>query len=280
RGMPLVATIHDTAAAQDGGDQWLSRFDQRLAQLVERRLYRLGYDHVLTVSTAVRDDLVQRFGLRAERVSAVPNGVDLVAIAATPPDPQAADLVFVGRLIPHKHPADLLQAAAVLNRQRQQQGLPPLRLKLVGGGPLDSTLRQQAQALGLAAHVLHWGEVAAHDEVIAHLKSAQLLVLPSTREGFGLVLAEAMAAGTAVLAYDIAAVRETLGTELAELLVPAGDVQALAAKLQLLLADADRRAALVATGQSRVAAHFDLRQFAQRVVAVYRQIMAARSGGN
>jgi glycosyltransferase involved in cell wall biosynthesis len=273
----MVATIHDTSAVGPADDQWLSGFDRRLAGLVERRLYRIGYDQVLTGSVAVQADFVQRFGLRAERVAAVPNGIDVQAIAATPAHALSADLVFAGRLIPHKHPVDLLKLLAALNAQRRQRGQMALRAKFVGGGPLAEELQVQALEYGVADQCVFYGEVAGHDEVIAHIRSARVLVLPSTREGFGLVLVEAMAVGTAVAAYDVPAVRDTLGPELSGCLAPAGDIEALAQVVQGLLDDPRRRSTCLAAGRQRVAKHFDVQPFACGVAAVYAQTVARLS---
>lgn len=274
RRMPMVATIHDTSAAGAAKDQWLSGFDRRLAGLVERRLYRIGYDQVLTGSEAVKTDFVQRFGLRAERVAAVPNGIDVQRIAATPAHARPADLVFAGRLIPHKHPADVLKLLAHLNAQRQRRGQPALRAKFVGGGPLADELQRLAVEYGVAEYCLFCGEVERHDEVIAHIRSARVLVLPSTREGFGLVLVEAMAAGTTVAAYDIPAVRDTLGPDLAGCLAPPGDIAALARVVASLLDDPAHRAQRLATGRERAAEHFGVQAFAGRVAGVYAQTVA------
>ncbi len=274
RRQPLVATIHDTAAAQPAADQWLSRLDARLAGLVEARLYRLGYDRVLTVSRAVREALVSRYGLAASRVSVVANGIDTEAIASAPAAADQAELIFVGRLVPHKHPEDVLEVLALLTRRRRAAGQAELRLKVVGAGPLAPGLQARAAALGLAPQLSWLGELASHAEVWSQLRAAHVLVLPSTREGFGLVLAEALAAGAAVAAYDIEALHETLGPELLDCLAPPGDVAALADRVQGLLDDERRFARVVATGQQRVRALFGSERFARGTLAVYREAMA------
>jgi glycosyltransferase involved in cell wall biosynthesis len=193
----------------------------------------------------------------------------VAGLAQVEPDPVACDLIFVGRHIPHKHVDDFLEAAARITQARQAQGRQVPTLKVVGGGPLEPAARARAHALGLAPQLRHWGEIEDHREVVAHIRSAAILVLPSTREGFGLVLTEALAGGTAVVAYDIPAVRETVGPALREVLVPAEDVQALADVITRLLDDPAHRAALVAAGQAHVSAHFEVRDFATRVLAVY-----------
>jgi glycosyltransferase involved in cell wall biosynthesis len=271
RRQPLVATIHDTAAAQAGADQWLSGLDARLAGLVEARLYRLGYDRVLTVSQAVREALVTRYGLAAPRVRVVANGIDTEAIAGAPAAAAQAELIFVGRLVPHKHPEDVLELLAMLNQRRRAAGQVELRLKIIGAGPLAPALQARAAALGLAPQLSFLGELAGHAEVWSQLRAARVLVLPSTREGFGLVLAEALAAGAAVAAYDIEALHETLGPELLDCLAPPGDVAALANRVQALLDDERRLARVVAAGQQRVRALFGSERFAQGALAVYRE---------
>lgn len=276
RKMPLVATIHDTSSASAGaGDQWLSAGDRTLARAAERLIYTLGYTRVLTVSQAVADDLVTRMGVPRGRVSVVPNAIDVERIAAIPAHAHEADLVFVGRLIPHKHPEAFLHAAAMVDARRRTAGQVPLRLRIIGGGPLLETTRALAGQLGLGAQMLHLGEVAAHDDVIAQIKASSVLVLPSTREGFGLVLAEAMVCRTGVLAWSLPPVAETLGPELVDALVPPHDVQALALAIEQLLDDEGLRTRRVQAGWQRAQARFSAAAFVQGVLEVYRRAGAA-----
>ena len=275
RRQPIVATIHDTAAAgPKAADQWLSSLDALLASRAERLLVRLPYTRVLTVSAAVQADLVGRMGLPGASVSVVPNAIDIDRIEAVPAHPLPADLVFIGRLVPHKHPEVFLRAAAAVSARRQASGQPPLRLKLVGGGPLAAQVAAEVDALGLRGALVHLGEVAQHDEVIAHLKSARLLLLPSTREGFGLVLAEAMAAGTAVLAWRLPAVEETLGEALVDCALEPDEQQALVQAIERVLDDETLRQQRVAIGRARARSHFGAAAFAQGVLEVYRRAIA------
>lgn len=272
RGMSLVATIHDTSSASQGdADQWLSAVDRTLARAAEQLIYTLRYTRVLTVSHAVADDLVSRMGVPRGRISVVPNAIDVERIAAVPAHEHKADLVFVGRLIPHKHPEAFLHAAAMVDARRRAAGKVPLRLRIIGGGPLLDTTRALAGQLGLGAQMLHLGEVAAHDDVIAQIKASTVLVLPSTREGFGLVLAEAMACRTAVLAWSLPPVAETLGPELIDALVAPHNVQALAAAIEQLLDDESLRARRVQAGWQRAQAQFSAAAFVQGVLDVYRR---------
>jgi glycosyltransferase involved in cell wall biosynthesis len=268
----MVATIHDTSAGgagSAGDDQWLSARDRWIVRPIEKLLYRLPYRRIVTVSRAVADDLVNRCGVSPSRISVVANGVDVAAIDATPVSDKPVDLLFVGRIVPHKHVDDFLELVARLVASRRASGDPPIAAAVVGGGPLLQSMRQTAESLGLANEVEFTGDLPVHAEVIGRMKAARVLVLPSTREGFGLVLAEAMAAGTAIAAYDIPPVRETIGPELADQLAPARDVPALADIVAGLLADQSLREQRRTAGDRRVRGHLSAGRFADEMCKVY-----------
>ena len=270
----MVATIHDTssrpAATSGGDDQWLSARDRWIVKPIEKLLYRLPYRKIVAVSRAVADDLVKRFGVKPARISVVANGVDVAAIDAAPVSDKPVDLLFVGRVIPHKHVGDFLELVARLVASRRASGGPPIAAAVVGGGPLLPRMRQRAESLGLASEVEFTDDLPVHAEVIGRMKAARVLVLPSTREGFGLVLAEAMACGTPCVAYDVRPVRETLADGEAGWLVPPRDVESLAAATKTLLVDAADRGRLIEAGRHRAVTHFAAASFAERMDAVYR----------
>ena len=289
----MVATIHDTSTrpvatathAPVEDDQWLSRRDRFIVQPVEKLLYRLPYRRIVTDTEAVKAVLADRFGVNSRRMVTVPCGIDIDAIAAAPAAVERADVVFVGRLVPHKHVEDFLQAVAAVGERRVARGHSALTAAVIGSGPLASEMRSLAASLGVLAApgepeprsgaspstavVEFTGPLADHATVIGRIKSAGVLVLPSTREGFGLVLAEAMACGTPCVAYDVPAVRETLADGEAGVLVPCRDVEGLVAAIESLLADDARRESLVAAGNRWVVGNFAAGRFAERMVAVY-----------
>jgi glycosyltransferase involved in cell wall biosynthesis len=207
-------------------------------------------------------------------------GIDTSAIATAPAATEQVDVLFAGRVIPHKHVDEFLDAVAAVSAARRARGLAPLRAAVVGGGPLLNEMQARAAGLGLvpagpadaeppAATVEFYGSLADHAAVIGRMKSAGVLVLPSTREGFGLVLAEAMACGTPCVAYDVPAVREVLADGEAGVLVAPRDVEGLAGAIDRLLDDSAERERLVAAGQKQVAACFAADRFAEGMLAVY-----------
>ena len=290
----MVATIHDTsspAVSPASGDttgipddQWVSPRDRFIVRPIEMLLYRLPYGRIVTVSQAVADTLPRRFGVNANRMTVVPNGIDTAAIATVAPSATAVDLLFVGRIIPHKHVDDFLDAVATVGKTRQARGLSPVRAAVVGDGPLLPEMRARAADIGCvpptaepavaelpAVTIEFCGSLPDHAAVISRMKAARLLVLPSTREGFGLVLAEALACGTACVAYDVPAVREVLADGQAGVLVPCRDVGGLTAAIDRLLADSAERERLVKNGQQRVAQHYTAERFTTQMEAAYCQ---------
>ena len=188
---PVVGTWHEVW----GSAYWYSYmgrfgFFGSLAEKLSIRMPHLivaNSDH-----TACR--LQESFpGVPVETVSL---GVDYARIDSVPPAVNGADVVFAGRLLENKNVDLLLDAIALLSRER-----PALRCLVIGEGPERRGLEAQAARLGLQG--VEFSEfVPEHDDLIATLKASRALVLPSEREGFGLVIAEANACGLPVVTLD------------------------------------------------------------------------------
>ncbi len=136
-------------------------------------------------------------GLPAARVTVVPNGVDMRVIAAAPPSVLTFDLIYVGRLLGHKRVDDLLDAVAHL----QRDGVT-LTCAIVGVGPERARLEELAAELQIVDQVRFYGALEQHADVYGLIKSSGVFVLPSVREGFGIVVVEALACGVPVITTD------------------------------------------------------------------------------
>ena len=169
-------------------------------------------DHRVHVSGAVAQSYgcatapVYRQG-SAPRDLVIPNGIDLTALAQVEAYPRPTDarvIVVAGRMVPVKGQVHALDAFAIAARRD-----PALRLELIGDGPDRPKLERRAQEAGLVQRIEFTGW-RPRDETLARMKSAWRVVVPSShvQEGFGLVLAEAMALATPVVASDIAVFRE------------------------------------------------------------------------
>jgi len=225
----------------------------------------------IAVSAAARKVQVEHLGGDAVEI---PNGVTVARFGSARPlpgYPRAGGTVgFIGRYDePRKGMPVLLQAMATL-----AAGHPDLRLLVAGRGDADE-LRASLPA-GLTGRVDLLGQVSEEDKA-RMLRSVDVYCAPNLGgESFGIILLEAMAAGTPIVASDLDAFRRVLDTEgdLAGVLVPTGDAAALAAALGSLLDDPERRRALAELG-ARAVAGYDWRVVAAQVVDVYETVIAA-----
>lgn len=229
----------------------------RLEGLNARRAAR-----VIATSRYCRARIAHHYRVPPERIGIVPEGIDVAAwsaaLAATPPRvDQRPTILCVARQYPRKRVRDLLEAFALLRRH-----LPAAHLRIVGDGPEHQRLRAQAQRLGISESVAFLGGLP--DEAVRReYAHCDVFCLPSAQEGFGIVFLEAMVAGKPVVATTAAAIPEVVQHGTSGILVPVGDVQAIAGALFALLTDAERRAAYGAAARARVQ-DYDWLRVAQR----------------
>ncbi len=256
RPCPGVVTIHDLAFETHPAD-FAPR--TRLKYLRLAPLAARSAERVICVSQHTARDVIERYGVADERVRVIGLAPSLArGTAATPPGPY---LLGVGDLRAKKDYATLVAAW----RRLRAAGLPH-RLVLAGADAGEGRqLREAAdgQPLELCGYV-------SDGELDALMRGADLFVHPSRHEGFGLVLLEAMARDTPVVAARASALPETAG-EAAAYFEP-GAERDLADVIGSLLGDADRRAALVARGRERVAA-CSWRATARATADVYRELL-------
>jgi glycosyltransferase involved in cell wall biosynthesis len=218
---------------------------------------------VFTVSEAARRDLVAALGLPPEHVHVTRNGVDPGFFAARAPEgPRAPYLLAVGTLEPRKNLPTLLEAFRRLRGEGRD-----LELVLVGRQGWADSL----PVAELAPYVRLTGSIpdAELQELYA---GAACFVLPSLYEGFGLCLAEAMAAGAPAVASDIAALRELGGD--AVLYAPPLDAGALAARIAAALDGPAEARVRTARARERARA-FSWELCAAETLEVYRELTAA-----
>ncbi|HET6503715.1 MAG TPA: glycosyltransferase family 4 protein [Amycolatopsis sp.] len=256
---PIVATFHTSTPRS----RTLSAFQPVLRPLQEKITARIA------VSALARRVQVEHAGGDAVEI---PNGVDVGFFARAVPlagYPRAGGTIgFVGRFTePRKGMGVLLEAARLLLPE-----FPGLRLVVVGRGDPQALHRMAGPAL--APHLDLLGQ--ADDETKARmLRSVDVYCAPNIGgESFGMILTEAMAAGTAVAASSLDSFRRVLGDGRAGLLTPPGDAVALAGGLREVLADPARRASLAAAAGERVAI-FDWSVVVTQVLRVYETAVAA-----
>lgn len=212
-----------------------------------RHLYRLPH-RVVAVSRGVATGLAG-LGVPADRLVTIPNPVDLAQADAARNMPAPGDRPFVlgvGRLVPLKGFDRLIAAFAEVAPAVDAD------LLILGEGPERAALEAQVAALGLEGRVRLPGR---HPDPFAVMGQAQVFVSASRLEGWGNALVEAMAMGRPVVAFDCpVGPGEILADPAHGVLLPDGDVQALAATLRRLLADPVERERLGASARARAEA--------------------------
>jgi len=174
------------------GEYWLDYLGLagNVGRVVERGLF--SFERHISVSHKTRLDLF-RAGLR-KPVRMVPNGIDYGWIRSLKPATLESDFLFVGRLIPEKGVDLLLRALAEVRAD-----IPDFTAIVVGDGPERARLEALSRNLGIQDNVIFTGFLESYGDVIALMKASKVFAFPSRREGFGMVVLEAMASGTPVV---------------------------------------------------------------------------------
>jgi teichuronic acid biosynthesis glycosyltransferase TuaC len=257
RSVPLVVSVH-------GGDlSYVASRSERGRGTVARVL--CAADAVIANSEITRRGIEEVTG-PLERLRLIHPGADpSAAPAARHPGPV---LVTVANLEPHKNQANVIRALAALAGRHSG-----MRYALIGKGPDREALEALARSLGVADRVTFLGSLP-HDRALAELARCHVHVMPSIHDAFGVAHVEAMAAGLPTIggegtgAEDIAAAGEGM------VLVPPGDVSALARAVERIAGDEAERERLGEAARRTAAAHFSWERNAEQTLALYRELAA------
>ena len=254
------------------------RYDLRLAEeqgsTIFEELRRQG-DCFLSISSHTREALL-RLGFDPAKIVYHPVGIDtrlfLPSDRAASRSSRQVRIATVARLVPQKDLHTGIRAIARL--VRTVPGLQ-VRYDIVGGGPLRDELTQLAEALGLGG-VVHFHGPLPQDRVVEILGLSDIFLLPSRDEVLPVSLMEAQAMGLPAIASAVAATAEIVLDGRSGFLVPPGDPDAIAAKLQLLIEHPERRGEFGLRGRRHIVAHFDIDILNDRLVEIYRRVVAGR----
>lgn len=276
-GLPHVVMFHTLGAVKNRAR--ISEAEPRRRIAAERLAARRA-DAVVTASLHERELLVRDYGADPTRLVTIPCGLDLELFA--PRDRAAARvlfgvpfdrplLVWVGRLEPLKGVDILIDAFAQLQRR-------DALLWLVGGDEeaqaYRAELEAQARARGVADRVRFVGPLP-HDELPWLYSAADVCVVPSYYESFGLVAVEAMACGTPVVASRVGGLAETIVDGVTGYLIPWRCPEPFAEKLDVLLANPELRANFGRAGR-RVVERFRWPTVAARIASLYEALRSRR----
>jgi glycogen(starch) synthase len=258
---PLVVTLHCSVQHTVTGPSTRSWLLHVVGGAVERLAVRRA-DAVLVLVPRTAE-LLARDGLSPAKVHVLPSGFEPTLFAgahddAFPSLPRPR-IGYVGRLAKQKRPDLLVEAFGRMQETAQ--------LLVVGDGPLRAEVRAAVQRSPARDRITMTGFVP-HTEVPQVLASIDVLALPSAYEEMGSVLVEAMASGVPVVASRVGGIPAVVRDGETGLLVPSGDVTALAAALDELVADPGRRERMCRTAR-QVATGYSWPDLARRVIAVY-----------
>jgi glycogen synthase len=238
---------------------------------------------VITCSAYMREHVADIYGLEESRVAVIPNGIDpselvpvddLDTLRGRFAEPHEKLVLLVGRLVYEKGFQLALEALPGLIER-----VGDVRFIVAGSGTAEHELRSQASELGLDGHGTFLGWIG--DDVLHSLyRIADLTVVPSIYEPFGLVALEAMASGCPCLVSDTGGLREVVPNEDVGLRFRSRDPGSLSTMAERLLTDTELRDRLVAEASEHVLS-FDWADVARQVGAVYGELVrppSLRSG--
>jgi N-acetyl-alpha-D-glucosaminyl L-malate synthase BshA len=267
-GLKVVTTLHGTDITLVGSSPSFKPVTQ---WSIEQS------DAVTAVSRFLRDETYRQIPVRKE-IDVVYNFIDPDRHAVRDPrcipqkrSERQVTLMHISNFRPVKRTGDVIRIFA-----RVRESLDA-RLVLVGDGPEYARTRELVETLGLSASVRYVGVV---DEVAPLLKAADLLLLPSETESFGLVALEAMASGVPVVASDVGGLPEVVEHGVTGFLAPVGDIDAMAGYCVQILSDCEVTKRYGAAARARAAQVFDYASIIPQYEKVYVKALSApaRSG--
>jgi glycosyltransferase involved in cell wall biosynthesis len=237
--VPCIIRYHDVLIGK-----WIRNFGFTglIGELVERYTLSRKFAAIIAVSNFTAGNL-NRYFRDKEKIYVVHNGIEVSGISV--PKAQYPTIVCVSRLVRYKHVDDLIMAIAILIKD-----VPDLQCKIIGTGPEDGKLKQLAVRLGIDTHVRFFGFVPDHTDLLKMIGSSHVFCLPSSLEGFGIVIIESMACGVPFVAANIPPIVEA-SDQKGGLFFQCRDVDDLAGKIKIILKDSHLQYRLIDEGLTR-----------------------------
>lgn len=261
-GIPCISTFHDPLSP----GRWFSALADRVTVRKSAA--------VVCVSEWLREEFLKRCPSFWEKTHVIPGGVDLERFDPRRHDREEArrslnlgerwTLLLVGRLIERKGHMVLLKALS-----RIKDSLPPFRALFAGEGPLERTLKRQAERDGLGENIVFLGSRRDMPDV---LTAADLVLAPSLAEGSPQALMEAMAMGKTVIASHVGAVKEVMPSGEEGYLIPVRSIEKMIEAILTARWNKDDARKRAEAGRRRVQREHDVKKTASRWEALYRSI--------
>jgi len=272
-GSPIVATVHATEHGRQQG--WLTESTPRAIHSVERWLCR-DAAAVITCSRFMAAEVSRLFQLDPAEVRVIGNGAGSASTAGSRPEVETAAagrasrgqplLVFAGRLVHEKGLQELIKALPLLREE-----LPGLRLVVAGAGPQLADQQDRAARYGVG-ELIDWAGFLDAAALAGLLAAADLVVVPSLYEPFGMVALEAQLTGAPVAVSDTGGLAELVQPGVTGLRFAPENPAAIAAAVREVVADPEGTRRRAARAQRRARAEFGWPAVAARTAEVYASV--------
>ena len=177
-------------------DYWhhyLGKISGYIGKIIELLTSKLP-DRIIAISNMVKNDLISIAGIPPNLIKVIPDGIDFKKIQRVPPAKVGFDILYAGRLVKHKNVDLLIASLEIIKSER-----PDVTCGIIGDGPERRNLEKLVMELNLEKNITFLGFLERDTDVFSYMKSSGIFVLPSTREGAGLVTLEANACGLPVV---------------------------------------------------------------------------------
>ncbi len=247
------------------------RIDNKLLLALDKSTNCFAH-HIIAVAAACRDFLIQHESIPPEKITLVPNAIDLRRFSPGTIDrresraklglpPEAPVIAGVGRLNPQKNFSLFLQIAAAVSAE-----IPDARFLLAGEGPEEPLLREQASTLGITDRVVFAGYIPDTRLVYS---AADILLMPSRFEGLPMTLLEAMAMRLPVVASNLDGIAEVITDTREGFLAEPGHAQAFSSRILQLLRDPSLASRIATSALSKIETNHSVEQMTSAVEAIY-----------
>jgi glycosyltransferase involved in cell wall biosynthesis len=272
RNKPVVITVHDvfTGSASDEWEKWrkfnnLPRYYGYLGRLLEKICLSIPVNVVHSVSDTTTQDI---HNINSKlRVETIYNSVDPSNYNSIKEIEYDDFVLFIGRLVFYKNVEILIEAFRLLSKESN-----PAQLVIVGDGPMKEYLISLTKEFGISNNVIFLGSVS-NDEKVEYLRKCSALALPSTFEGFGLVILEAFIMRKPVLVSNIKPFDEIVDDNLNGYLISPDDYHAWAQKIKQLIPDKDKCREMGEAGYIKYKEKFDFTKAINRMETLYMKLI-------
>jgi len=269
---PMVVTVHSTEHGRSGlhnpesyaidGLEWWATYEA---------------SKVIVTSGSMKRELCEHFRLPPEKVEVIPNGIDLTKYWGSADrwsvrsrygvQPNEKLVLCVGRLVPQKGVEHLIQAVPTIIQRH-----PEAKFIIVGDGWVKDHLEGLAQSTGYRWKITFTGFVP-DQEVVALMTSADVLVVPSIYEPFGIVALEGMAAGVPVVVSQVGGLAEVVEHDRTGVFVYPGNPDSIAWGVDRVLSDLDHARWLAQNAREMVQKTYSWETIAMKTVKVYEEVV-------